>query len=121
MNKLIYAGFYLSKLDCFLRKHSKTDIAMFFLENQGHTKSCCLIGQYIFTFLHIIGRLNVNGMLPDMTHMKVLLLDVKGSPKHLIFLLFLSSIKKWYLLQRLGFKKCKASERARNVTNKKQL
>lgn len=56
--------------------------------SRSYAKRCSSIGQYIFTFLHIIGRFNVNGMLPDMTNMKVLLLDVKGSPKHLIFLLF---------------------------------
>lgn len=56
--------------------------------SRSYAKRCSSIGQYIFTFLHIIGRFNVNGMLPDMTNMKVLLLGVKGSPKHLIFLLF---------------------------------
>lgn len=56
--------------------------------SRSYAKRCSSIGQYIFTFLHIIGRLNVNGMLPDMTHKKVLLLDVKGSPKHLIYFYF---------------------------------
>lgn len=41
--------------------------------NQAIAENCRLIGQYIFSILHLIGQSNVNEILPDKTSYRMLL------------------------------------------------
>ena len=64
------------------------------IETQVQAKSCCPIGQYFMSVLHIIGRSMMNENLPDMIpnwllldqDVSVSLEEKKRSNKHLILI-----------------------------------